>query len=41
LYGTINLYVSATDINALVEEYGEEAAGDETVEEDFFPDAFE
>ena len=41
LYGTINLYVSATDINALVEEYGEEAAGDETVEEDFFPNAFE
>ncbi len=41
LYSTINLYVSATDINALVEEYGEEAAEDETIEEDFFPDALE
>lgn len=41
LYSTINLYVSATDINALVEEYGEEGAEDETIEEDFFPDALE
>lgn len=41
LYSTINLYVSATDINTLVEEYGEEAAEDETIEEDFFADALE
>ena len=39
LYSTINLYVSAADINALVEEYREEAAVNETIEEDIFPDA--
>ena len=39
LYSTINLYVSAADINALVEEYREEAAENETIEEDIFPDA--
>ena len=38
LYSTINLYVSAADINALVEEYREEAAENETIEEDIFPD---
>ena len=39
VYSTINLYVSAADINALVEEYREEAAENETIEEDIFPDA--
>ena len=39
LYSTINLYVSAADINALVEEYREEAAVNETIEEDIFQDA--
>lgn len=39
LYSTINLYVSAADINALVEEYREETAENETIEEDIFPDA--
>ena len=39
LYSTINLYVSAADISALVEEYREEAAENETIEEDIFPDA--
>lgn len=39
LYSTISLYVSAADINALVEEYREEAAENETIEEDIFPDA--
>ena len=39
LYSTINLYVSAADINALVEEYREEAAENETIEEDIFSDA--
>lgn len=39
LYSTINLYVSAADINALVEEYREEAARYETIEENIFQDA--
>ena len=39
LYSTINLYVSAADINALVEEYREEAAQYETIEENIFQDA--
>ena len=39
LYSTINLYVSAADINALVEEYREEAAENETIEEDILPGA--
>lgn len=39
LYSTINLYVSAADINALVEEYREETAENETIEEDIFSDA--
>ena len=39
LYSTINLYVSAADINALIEEYREEAAENETIEEDIYPDA--
>ncbi len=38
LYSTINLYVSAADINSLVEEYREETEN-ETIEEDLFPDA--
>lgn len=37
LYSTINLYVTASDINALIEEYKEEAAN-ETIEEDIYPD---
>lgn len=41
LYSTINLYVSASDINALVEEYKEEVAEDEAIEETIFPDALE
>lgn len=39
LYSTINLYVSAADINALVEEYREEGPENETIEEAIFPDA--
>ena len=39
LYSTINLYVSAADMNELVEEYQEEVAENETIEEDIFPDA--
>ena len=39
LYSTINLYVSASDIGELIEEYREEAAVNETIEEDIFPDA--
>lgn len=37
LYSTINLYVGASDINALVEEYREETIENETIEEDIFP----
>lgn len=33
LYSTINLYVSAADMNELIEQYGEEDAEDETTEE--------
>lgn len=33
LYSTINLYVSAADVNELIEQYGEEGAEDETIEE--------
>lgn len=33
IYSTINLYVSAADINALVEEYREEVAENETIKE--------
>lgn len=39
LYSTINLYVSAADINALIEEYREETAENETIEENIYPDA--
>lgn len=41
LYSTINLYVNASDINGLIEEYGKETAEDETIEEDIYPDADE
>lgn len=36
LYSTINLYVSAGDLNALIQEYGEEEQEDETVEETIY-----
>lgn len=39
LYSTINLYVSATDINALIEEYKGGGPENETIEEIIFPDA--
>lgn len=39
LYSTINLYVSAANINALIEEYREEGPENETIEEAVFPDA--
>ncbi len=39
LYSTINLYVSAADVNELIEQYGEEAAEDETIEEIISEDA--
>ncbi len=39
LYSTINLYVSATDINALIEEYKRGGPENETIEEIIFPDA--
>lgn len=39
LYSTINLYVSAADINALIEEYREEEPENETIEEIIFQDA--
>lgn len=38
LYSTINLYVSASDINELLEEYGEEVQDNEAAEENIFPD---
>lgn len=41
LYSTINLYISATDINALIEEYKGGDPGNETIEETIFPDADE
>jgi hypothetical protein len=41
LYSTINLYVNSADINELIEEYQEEGAEDETIEEDFFQNASE
>ena len=39
LYSTINLYVSAADMNELLDEYREEAAEDETIEEIISTDA--
>ncbi len=39
LYSTINLYVNAMDINALIKEYEEEDLENETIEEDFFQNA--
>lgn len=39
LYSTINFYVSATDINALIEEYKGGGPENETIEEIIFPDA--
>lgn len=39
LYSTINLYVNAMDINALIKEYGEEDLENETIEEDLFQNA--
>lgn len=39
LYSTINLYVSAADINKLVEEYRGEELENETIEEAIYPDA--
>lgn len=33
LYSTVNLYVSGADMNELIDEYREEAAEDETIEE--------
>ena len=39
IYSTINLYVTAVDINALIEEYGEETEDFETAEEIIYEDA--
>lgn len=39
IYSTINLYVTAGDINALIHEYREEADDLETAEETIYPDA--
>lgn len=39
IYSTINLYVTAGDINALIEEYGEETEDFETAEEIIYEDA--
>lgn len=41
LYGTVNLYVGAADINELIEEYREEAPENETIEEIISADAAE
>ena len=41
LYNTINLYCSSSNINALLEEYREEAAENETVEENLYEDVIE
>jgi hypothetical protein len=41
LYSTINLYISSSEINALIEEYREEASEYETVEENLFQDVAE
>ncbi len=39
IYSTVNLYVAAGDINALIEEYREETEEIETAEETIYPDA--
>lgn len=39
IYSTINLYIKAGDINALIEEYGEETEEFETAEEIIYEDA--
>lgn len=39
IYSTVNLYVTAADINALIEEYREEAEELETAEKNIYPDA--
>ena len=39
IYSTINLYVTAKDMNDLIEEYREEADGYETAEENFYKNA--
>ena len=39
IYSTINMYVTAGDINALIEEYGEETEELETAEEIIYEDA--
>ena len=41
LYSTIDLYVSAADMNELIDEYGKGAAEDETIEEIISADADE
>lgn len=38
MYSTVNLYVTAGDINALIEEYREEEGEYETAEEIIYPD---
>lgn len=41
LYSTINLYVTAADMTALIDEYRKETAENETIEENLYPDADE
>lgn len=41
LYSTINLYCSSLNINALLEEYREEIAENETVEENLYENVAE
>ena len=40
IYSTVNLYVSSAMLNELMEQYKEEDVFSETVEEDFYQDAF-
>lgn len=39
IYSTVNLFVTAADINALIEEYREEEEEHETAEEIIYPDS--
>ena len=39
IYSTVNLFVTAADINALIEEYRDEEEEHETAEEIIYPDS--
>ena len=41
IYSTVNLYLSSSNINELLEEYREEIAEDEAIEENLYENAVE